>query len=85
MDGRKSVCLNEAPLINTIVQMVLLKQPGKVFSIEEIYQELVARKLYQFSPDAKTPCNSISTRLSSGVNTRFPRLKKADRGLYYAV
>jgi hypothetical protein len=85
MDGRCNVCENEAPLIKIVVEKVLLKHPGKVFSVEEIYQELVSRDLYRFSPDAKTPCNSIYTRLSTGVQARFPRLKKADRGLYYAA
>ena len=85
VDGRSNVCMNQETLINVIVKEVLLAQPGKVFSIDEIYKELVTRDLYRFSPDAKTPCNSISTRLSTGVQAKFPHLKKADRGLYFAA
>ena len=84
MDGRCSVIENQATLISVIVNKVLLKNPGKVFGIKEIYDELVSRELYKFSPDAKTPCNSISTRLSTGVQSNFPRLHKAGIGKYFA-
>ena len=84
-DGRRNVCENEAPLINIIVEKVLSAQKGRVFSIQEIYDELLANKLYHFSPDAKTPCCTISTRLSTGVQARFPRLKKYSRGHYFAI
>ena len=83
-DGRASTCQNPAPLIDIVVKDVLLAHPGKVFSVMEIYHELVKNGLYRFSPDAKTPWNSISTRLSTGVQARFPHLKKADRGQYFA-
>ena len=85
MDGRSSVCENEAPLISVIVEEVLLAQPDKVFTVKEIYRELITRGLYNFSPDAKTPMNSIATRLSCGVLKGFPRLKKTERGKYSAA
>ena len=81
-DGRRSVCENKSPLIDIIVAEVLLAHPGRVFKAQEIYQELVARQLYRFSDDAKTPCNSICTRLSTGIQNRFPRLRRAGRGEY---
>ena len=84
-DGRRSVCENKSPLIDIIVEEVLLAYPGRVFSAREIYQELVARQLYRFSDDAKTPCNSICTRLSTGIQNRFPRLRRAGRGEYFAI
>ena len=84
-DGRRSVCENKSPLIDIIVAEVLLAHPGRVFNAQEIYQELVARQLYRFSDDAKTPCNSICTRLSTGIQNRFPRLRRAGRGQYYAI
>ena len=85
MDGRSSVCENEAPLISVIVEEVILAQPGKIFTVREIYRELINRGLYNFSPDAKTPMNSIATRLSCGVLKGFPRLKKTERGKYSAA
>ena len=85
MDGRSSVCENEAPLISVIVEEVLLAQPRKIFTVREIYRELINRGLYNFSPDAKTPMNSIATRLSCGVLKGFPRLKKTERGKYSAA
>ena len=84
-DGRRSVCENKSPLIDIIVEEVLLAHPGRVFSAREIYQELVSRQLYRFSDDAKTPCNSICTRLSTGIQNRFPRLRRAGRGEYFAI
>ena len=84
-DGRRSVCENKSPLIDIIVAEVLRAHPRRVFNAQEIYQELVARQLYRFSDDAKTPCNSICTRLSTGIKNRFPRLRRAGRGQYYAI
>ena len=84
MDGRSNVIENQATLISVIVNKVLLNAPGRVFGIQEIYNELVSRELYKFSPYAKTPCNSISTRLSTGVQNKFPRLHKAATGKYFA-
>ena len=84
-DGRSTTCHNAAPLINIIVKDLLLAHPGKVFGVMEIYHALVENDLYRFSPDAKTPWNSISTRLSTGVHNKFPHLYRAEgRGLYFA-
>lgn len=85
VDGRSCIEENSATLLETVVKEVLLKHPGKVFSVKEIYDELVSQQLYKFSMFAKTPCNSISTRLSTAVQARYPRLRRAERGHYFAV
>lgn len=85
IDGRAHTEENASTLLETIVSQVLMKMPGRVFSVREIYQILQEEKLYAFSPFAKTPCNSIATRLSTAVNERFPHLYRAERGHYFAA
>lgn len=85
INGRSYTEENASTLLETIVNQVLMKMPGRVFSVREIYQILCEENLYAFSPFAKTPCNSISTRLSTAVNERFPHLFRAERGHYFAA
>ena len=84
-DGRRCVCENKATLIETIVKEILLVNKNKVFTINEIYEELMLKDLYKFSPLAKTPKNSISSRLSSAVQKNYPCLFKVDLGKYFAA
>jgi hypothetical protein len=84
-DGRSWVCENKATLTEVIVKEVLLANPNKVFTIDEIYEELISKNLYEFSPLAKTPKNSISSRLSTAVKKDFSRLKKVKYGKYFAA
>ena len=84
IDGRSHTEYNSGSLLEVVVEKILLRMPGKVFSVKEIYEELVGEKLYNFSPYAKTPCNSIYTRLSTAVNNNYPHLCKAEKGHYFA-
>ena len=85
IDGRAHTEENDFSLLEVVINDVLSKKPGKVFSIKEIYQELIEKKLYSFSRYAKTPCNSISTRLSSAFNQGLPGLCKSGKGNYFVI